>query len=55
MQPVCRYGDVHCLTRWSAEDVINKALALLARTSGHSSDRVVYRTDSMFESLSKAT
>jgi lipopolysaccharide heptosyltransferase II len=32
MQPECRYGDVHCLTRWSAQDVITRALALLART-----------------------
>jgi heptosyltransferase-2 len=46
MQPVCRYGDVHCLTRWSAEDVITRALALLARTSSRSSDRVIYSADS---------
>jgi len=30
-QPVCRYGDVHCLTRWSAEEVVRQGLALLAR------------------------
>ena len=33
MQPECRYGDVHCLTRWSAGEVVGRALALLARTS----------------------
>jgi heptosyltransferase-2 len=33
MQSECRYGDVHCLTRWSAEDVVGQALALLTRTS----------------------
>jgi len=50
MQPVCRYGDVHCLTRWSAEDVISRALTLIATTSDRSSDRVIYS-----ETLSTAT
>jgi ADP-heptose:LPS heptosyltransferase len=46
MQPQCRYGDTHCLTRWSAEDVISRALALLAKISGRSSERAIYRADS---------
>jgi len=29
MQENCRFGDVHCLTRYSAEQVFEKALALL--------------------------
>jgi heptosyltransferase II len=36
MEPACRYGDVHCLTRWTAEEVIGRALSLLARTSARS-------------------
>lgn len=32
MEPECRYGDVHCLTRWSSDEVVARALALLART-----------------------
>jgi ADP-heptose:LPS heptosyltransferase len=33
MAPTCRYGDVHCLTRYSAEHVVEHAVALLARAS----------------------
>jgi ADP-heptose:LPS heptosyltransferase len=33
MEPTCRYGDVHCLTRHSAEDVVGHAIALIARAS----------------------
>jgi ADP-heptose:LPS heptosyltransferase len=33
MEPTCRYGDVHCLTRYSAEHVVEQAVALLARAS----------------------
>jgi ADP-heptose:LPS heptosyltransferase len=33
MQPACRYGDVHCLTRWNAEEVVERALALLDRVA----------------------
>jgi len=36
MQPACRYGDVHCLTRWSADEVVSRALALLDRASTRS-------------------
>lgn len=31
MEPTCRYGDVHCLTRYSAEYVVDQAEALIAR------------------------
>jgi ADP-heptose:LPS heptosyltransferase len=30
MQPVCRHGDVRCLTRWSADEIVTRALTLLA-------------------------
>jgi lipopolysaccharide heptosyltransferase II len=33
MAPVCRYGDVHCLTRYSAADVVEQAAALTARAA----------------------
>jgi len=33
MEPTCRYGDVHCLTRYSAEYLVERAVALLARAS----------------------
>src|SRR5262249_43807458 len=33
MEPTCRYGDVHCLTRYGAEGVVEHAVALLARAS----------------------
>ena len=33
MDVSCRYGDIHCLTRWSAEHVVERALSLLARAS----------------------
>jgi heptosyltransferase-2 len=33
MEPTCRYGDVHCLTRYSAEHLVERAAALLARAS----------------------
>jgi hypothetical protein len=33
MEPTCRYGDVHCLTRYSAEYVIERAEALIARAA----------------------
>jgi ADP-heptose:LPS heptosyltransferase len=55
MQPLCRYGDVHCLTRWNAEHVITRALELLARTSGRSCDRAIYRADNRSEALSRVT
>ena len=35
MQPACRYGDVHCLTRWSADEIVRHGLALV----GHASTR----------------
>jgi ADP-heptose:LPS heptosyltransferase len=37
LQPTCRYGDVRCLTRWSAEDVVERALALIDRAAAGSS------------------
>lgn len=33
MEPTCRYGDVHCLTRYSAEYVVDRAEALIARAA----------------------
>jgi len=33
MEPTCRYGDVHCLTRYWAEYVADQADALIARTA----------------------
>ena len=33
MAPTCRYGDVHCLTRYSPELVLEQALALTSRAS----------------------
>jgi ADP-heptose:LPS heptosyltransferase len=33
MEPTCRYGDVHCLTRYSAEYVIERAEALIVRAA----------------------
>ena len=30
LQPLCRYGDVHCLTRYSPRQVFEQCLALLA-------------------------
>jgi ADP-heptose:LPS heptosyltransferase len=33
MEPTCRYGDVHCLTRYGADDVVERAAALIARAS----------------------
>jgi heptosyltransferase-2 len=33
MEPTCRYGDVHRLTRYSAEHLVERAVALLARAS----------------------
>ena len=33
MEPTCRYGDVHCLTRYSSEDVVEHAVTLIARAS----------------------
>ena len=33
MEPTCRYGDVHCLTRYSSEDVVEHAVILIARAS----------------------
>lgn len=33
MEPTCRYGDVHCLTRYTADYVVERALALMARAS----------------------
>jgi heptosyltransferase-2 len=34
MQETCRYHDVHCLTRYTPELVLNHALALLERVEG---------------------
>jgi ADP-heptose:LPS heptosyltransferase len=31
MEPTCRYGDVHCLTRYSAEHIVEHGVSLLAR------------------------
>jgi ADP-heptose:LPS heptosyltransferase len=31
MEPACRFGDVHCLTRRTPDGVLDSALALLAR------------------------
>jgi ADP-heptose:LPS heptosyltransferase len=33
MEPTCRYGDIHCLTRYSAECVVDRAEALIARAA----------------------
>jgi len=33
MAPMCRYGDIHCLTRYSAEYVVDRAEALIARAA----------------------
>jgi len=33
MEPTCRYGDVHCLTRYTAEYVVDRADALIARAA----------------------
>ncbi len=33
MQPECRYGDVHCLTRFTPERVLDSALSLMSRCS----------------------
>ncbi len=33
MEPTCRYGDLPCLTRYSAEYVVDRAEALLARAA----------------------
>lgn len=33
MEPTCRYGDVHCLTRYSAEYVVERATGLMAQAS----------------------
>lgn len=33
MEATCRYGDVHCLTRYSAEQVLEMAIALTARAA----------------------
>jgi ADP-heptose:LPS heptosyltransferase len=33
MDPTCRYGDVHCLTRYTAEHVVDHAEALVARAA----------------------
>jgi heptosyltransferase-2 len=33
MEPTCRYGDTHCLTRYSAEYVVEQAGALIARAA----------------------
>ena len=31
MEPACRYGDVHCLTRYVPQHIVDRAEALLAR------------------------
>jgi heptosyltransferase-2 len=33
MEPTCRYGDVHCLTRYPAEYIVDHAEALIARAA----------------------
>lgn len=33
MESTCRYGDVHCLTRYSAEHIVDQAEALIARAA----------------------
>jgi heptosyltransferase-2 len=33
MEPTCRYGDVHCLTRYTAEFVVEQAETLIARAA----------------------
>jgi heptosyltransferase-2 len=33
MEPTCRYGDVHCLTRYVPEYVVEQAEALIARAA----------------------
>jgi ADP-heptose:LPS heptosyltransferase len=33
MEPTCRYGDIHCLTRYSAEYVVDRAEALIAHAA----------------------
>jgi len=37
MEPTCRYGDVHCLTRYSAEQVVELAVGLTARAARQTS------------------
>ena len=34
MQKICRYGDTHCLTRYTAEFVFGKAVGLIAKVPG---------------------
>jgi heptosyltransferase-2 len=34
MEPTCRFGDVHCLTRYSPEHVVGEAEGLIARATG---------------------
>jgi hypothetical protein len=34
MESACRFGDVHCLTRYSPEDVVREAECLIARAAG---------------------
>jgi hypothetical protein len=41
MEPTCRYGDVHCLTRYTADQVAAAASALLDRTTD-GRGRVIY-------------
>ena len=33
LEPACRYGDVHCLTRYAPEFVVDRADALIARAA----------------------
>jgi heptosyltransferase-2 len=33
MDPACRYGDVHCLTRYAADQIVEHAEALIARAA----------------------
>jgi len=40
MEATCRYGDVHCLTRYAPEAVVSYAETLINRTLGDSSRRL---------------
>jgi heptosyltransferase II len=44
MESTCRFGDVHCLTRYSPEYVAREAESLLARINGQTSRDIVAPT-----------
>jgi ADP-heptose:LPS heptosyltransferase len=45
MEPTCRYGDVHCLTRYTAEHVVDEAEALVARAARSSHPHILSPSD----------